>query len=501
MITHKIPPENRKEFIAKAAHMNTLLIKALAFFGIISQLFNMARVLWFSKSGLGTLNNRIYFGLYVFCFICSAIFLVFTSICKADNKITYKVTLAGASVWLSWNTVLNGYDIYSSGEVHTMMVVTMLIAFAALVMMEPIYAVSNILINYCLISYFANFTFGQRVNFTITALLACMIYFVRFHQLCLELKNDRTIEEMNEKFGDGKLWLTKEQYELISQNAGLITFRYNMKYDNIVFSENIQKIFDNTFEINNFQKFIEKNSFIVKESKQAILECIKEIYEKGTYQNLELKLPVKNKEQRWFKIQVVLQDALQSDDTFAIGFMNDITEEKKKIFSLEKDASLDSFTGILNKASINAYGREKMKLASAKYKDMGMVIFDMDDFKYINDNFGHPCGDYVLKRVADILKESAPKGAAVGRLGGDEFIALIEISDDNEKNLTLFAENVIREIEHITWEGKDVRARCSAGIAKSNNIHSKKTYEKLYQCADQALYQAKNKGKNCVCEY
>lgn len=500
MITYKIPPENKKEFIDKAVHMNTLLMKALAFFGVIAQSFNIVRVICFSRSGLGTLNNRIYFCLYTFCFACSVAYLIFTKISKAENKITYKITLLCASIWVSWNTVLNVYDIYSSGEIHTMMVVTMLIAFAALVVMEPVYAILNIVINYCFFSYFAKFSFGQSVNFTITALLACLIYFVRFHQLCMELKNDKKIEEMNEKFGGGKFWLTKEQYELISHNAGLITFRYNLKYDSIIFSDNIQEIFENSFEINGFQNFIQKSPIIEEESKQIILDCIEKICEKGSYQNLEVKLPVKNSEQRWFKIQVVLQDAIQSDDMAAIGFVNDITEEKKKIFSLEKDASLDSFTGILNKASINAYGREKMKLTSStKCKDMAMVIFDMDDFKYINDNFGHPCGDYVLKRVADILKENAPEGAAVGRLGGDEFIALMEIPDNNEKNIVVFAKKVIEEIEHITWKGKNVSARCSAGIATQKKTPCR-TYEELYQIADQALYRAKNGGKNRVCE-
>lgn len=501
MITYKIPPENRKEFIAKAVHVNTLLMKALAFFGVFAQCFNMSRVIWFSKSGLGTLNNRIYFYLYFTCFACSVAYLLYLRLRKDSPVILYRVSLLAASFWLFWNTVLNVYDLYSSNEVHTIMIVTMIIAFAALLVMEPLYGLLNIWINYSVFLYHAHFSLGQGINFTITAFLASLIICVRFRQLCMELKTDKEMEEMSEKVKGGKFWLTKEQYELISHNIGLITFRLDLKNGEIIFSKNMEDIFGKPFEMPQFIGRIQNSIHISEKYKKEILNCIEKLQKKEQYQHLEIMLPVKNNEQRWFKIQTVLQEAIHTDDVFAIGFMNDITEEKKKLFSLEKDASLDSFTGILNKASINAYGREKMKPVSAKRKDMAMVIFDMDDFKYINDNFGHPCGDYVLKRVADILKENAPKGAAVGRLGGDEFIALIEISDDNEKNITLFAENVIQEIERITWDGKDVRARCSAGIAESNNISSKKTYEKLYQCADLALYEAKNRGKNCVCKY
>lgn len=502
MITYKVPEKNRKDFIAKAARVNSLLMKALALFAIFAQSFNMARVVWFSKSGLGTLNNRIYFYLYFFCFICSCTYLLYLKFSKNTPVRLYVSSLIAASIWLFWNTILNIYDLYTSEEVQTIMVVTMIIAFSALIVMEPLYGLANIWINYVLFSYNAHFSFGQWINFTITALLASLIICVRFCQLCMELRTDKEMEEMSEKVKGGKFWLTKEQYELISHNIGLITFRLDLKNGCIIFSKNMEEILGKPFEIPEFVKFVQESPNIPLEYKKKILLCIENLQKKVKYQHLEIMVPIKNNtDQKWFKVQVVLQDAIKSEEIYAIGFMNDITEEKKKIFNLEKDASLDTFTGILNKASINAYGKEKMKIMAAKCVDIAMVIFDMDDFKYINDTFGHPCGDYVLKRVADILKENAPKGAAIGRLGGDEFIALLEMTEDNEKSVILFARDIIEKIQHISWEGNDVKARCSAGIAKSKCGDGGKTYEELYQYADRALYYAKNEGKNCVYEY
>lgn len=500
MITWKVPQENRKDFVDRASYINVLLMKALAVFAIFAQSFNIIRVLFFSNSGLSTLNNRIYFGLYVFNLACSVAFILYQKIRKDSPKTSYYISLLSASVWLLWNTLLNCYDVYTSGEFHTIMVVTMLIAFSALIIMEPFYALVNIWLNYFVFLYVAHFSLGQGINFTITALLATLISGVRFRQICMELKNDKKMEQMNEKFNSGKFWLTKEQYELISHNVGLITFRLDLRNGSMIFSKNMETIFGKPFEIQDFKSYIKNSTLLLEEDKEKILDCIENINQKVSYQNIEVMIPVKNNEQRWFKVQIVLQDTIENDNMYAIGFMNDITDEKIKIFSLEKNASMDSFTGILNKASINAYGRSRMNDLTGTLQKLAMIIFDMDDFKYINDTFGHPCGDYVLKEVANILKKNAPKGAAVGRLGGDEFIALVEITKDNDEEIRKFAEEVIQKIGGISWEGNNVKARCSAGIAVWKCNESKISYEDLYQRADEALYEAKNNGKNRVFE-
>ena len=67
-----------------------------------------------------------------------------------------------------------------------------------------------------------------------------------------------------------------------------------------------------------------------------------------------------------------------------------------------------------------------MENLALKNKKLVMMILDMDDFKNINDTYGHPCGDYVLKKVADRLKTVSRKNIKAGRLGGDEFIILME---------------------------------------------------------------------------
>ena len=120
----------------------------------------------------------------------------------------------------------------------------------------------------------------------------------------------------------------------------------------------------------------------------------------------------------------------------------------------------------------------------------------MDDFKGINDNFGHPVGDYVLKEVAGIILKKAPAGAKVGRMGGDEFIVLL--TTEELHLLQDYAGELIQAVSQIKWEDTDVGASCCVGISAADS--DKWTYARLYQEADNALYQAKRRGRGQICK-
>ena len=145
----------------------------------------------------------------------------------------------------------------------------------------------------------------------------------------------------------------------------------------------------------------------------------------------------------------------------------------------------------MNKAAIEHYG-ERTLAKLQKGEILAALILDMDDFKDINDRFRHPAGDYVLKEVADIIQRKAPVGAKVGRIGGDEFMVLL--LTDSLTPLRDYAGELIQEVSRIRWKGKDVGVSCSIGISAEDS--SQRTYPELYKAADDALYQAKRRGKN-----
>lgn len=101
-------------------------------------------------------------------------------------------------------------------------------------------------------------------------------------------------------------------------------------------------------------------------------------------------------------------------------------------------------------------------------------------------------GDYVLKEAADIMRHYALAGARIGRIGGDEFMVLLVSHDIS--GLKTFAETVIRKIHNIQWNGITVSPSCSMGLAVASAPNV--SYDDLYRKADDALYHAKQLGKN-----
>ena len=93
-----------------------------------------------------------------------------------------------------------------------------------------------------------------------------------------------------------------------------------------------------------------------------------------------------------------------------------------------------------------------------------MLVLDMDDFKNINDTYGHPCGDYVLKQTAELLTEFAPENSKTGRLGGDEFLVLTAVRED-ESHISKYAEMIVRNVQRIWWNGEDIHVSISIGYA------------------------------------
>ena len=151
----------------------------------------------------------------------------------------------------------------------------------------------------------------------------------------------------------------------------------------------------------------------------------------------------------------------------------------------------DPLTGARNQAAFYSRGEELLRQGPA-----AMLIVDMDSFKEINDRFGHPCGDFVLKETARILREVFPPEAHVGRIGGDEFAAALPLPEKGE-TLEELGERVIRQVTGIAWRGREVGACCSVGICRAPRGCG--SYDQLYRLADQALYRAKREGKGRCC--
>ena len=156
---------------------------------------------------------------------------------------------------------------------------------------------------------------------------------------------------------------------------------------------------------------------------------------------------------------------------------------------LVQKSQTDLLTGLLNKVSFEEKCDEYLakKMNGAKCT---MFIFDLDDFKHVNDNYGHQTGDKVLKLFSEILQGYFHPDDLIGRIGGDEFMVLV-LGEMPEGYVERRCRSVLHELKTTNIEGVS-GITCSMGIAESTQ---RVTFKDLYESSDAALYKAKEGGK------
>ncbi|WP_457626483.1 diguanylate cyclase [Persephonella sp.] len=164
---------------------------------------------------------------------------------------------------------------------------------------------------------------------------------------------------------------------------------------------------------------------------------------------------------------------------FKILYFIDITEYRKKIF-------IDELTGV--------YNRYFLKILEKKVvgRTVCLIMCDVDNFKQINDTYGHQTGDKVLREIGKTLNRFLRKNDVVIRYGGEEFLILLDNVENIETTFAI-AENIRKKIKSISI--KDLNISCSLGVS-CKKIINEKEFQELIKNADVALYKAKKTGKD-----
>ena len=494
-----VSAEMDQDFVKEAVRVNHIVMTVLSIFVIVVESINMIRILALSGAGLQTVNNRIYFGFYLFLFIAACLYLITDRHKKTEPVWRYRLTLIAGSVFLLWQTLFNMYDLGRSLSLGKIMAATTLVAFAALGVMKPLYAAVNLILNFVLLIPYlfviTGYDTGVLFNYCLTAATCFIIYFVRFRDIRTQLRQKEEIEDINRLLEESRkqFSLSSEQYALILQRGNFIVFEWNIREGGVRFSREWETVFGRESEIRDAERFIREGKSLKQQYKTEILLCMENLRNGEAYQKRDLLLPVAGGVERWFELHLILQTDGNASPAVGIGMLFDIMDQKQRIMELEKELQMDNFTRLLNKTALESYGSRKMgELQTGEC--LYMLMLDMDNFKRINDSFGHPCGDYVLEKVAELMRNSAPGGARVGRLGGDEFGVILAARRKDE--FVRYAQKLVEEIREIQWEGTDVGARCSIGISALGAKEG--SWMKLYGDADRALYMAKRAGKDCV---
>ncbi len=230
---------------------------------------------------------------------------------------------------------------------------------------------------------------------------------------------------------------------------------------------------------------------------EALLEKIRtpqiliEEYEKG---NTILEYTARQEivgTERWVHTAISLTKEEDTNDVIAVFTLTDeIHDVKVSEHSLKAEAEKDPFVPMLNKKATELYIKEHL----AQKKGGALFMIDLDNFKAINDTFGHSYGDTVIKEIADKIIHTFRSDDIIGRIGGDEFIVFIKNNIDRN-HITEKANTLLKALHaSYTEQGQTIEISSSIGIAIAQD--SALTFSELYQMADDAMYKCKKGSKN-----
>ena len=177
-----------------------------------------------------------------------------------------------------------------------------------------------------------------------------------------------------------------------------------------------------------------------------------------------------------------------------IGLFSDISVMKQTQEQLYRMAHYDSLTGLPNRRFFHDRLQGDIEQARRAKESLALMFVDLDGFKLINDNFGHRAGDQLLREVADRIKECVRESDMVARMGGDEFTVILSQLKSSHDTVRVAGKILKRIFEPMMLEGQELFISSSLGIsifpADAEDVQG------LLQCADTALYKAKELGKN-----
>ena len=290
-----------------------------------------------------------------------------------------------------------------------------------------------------------------------------------------------------------KLQERLNRYEIILAQTENVLFEWDVTTGRIEFSDTWQKIFGFSPIQDELRMHLADGTYFHPDDVPILFDGIGNLENGSNYEMVEVRIATVKGRYLWCRFRATAIRDAAGKLLKVSGIIINIDAEKQAERALQDRAERDSLTKLLNKEACRRQAEEYF----ARFPNgvsSSLLIIDLDNFKQVNDQYGHLFGDAVLTQTAREIKKLFRNQDIVARIGGDEFLVLMRGVSDQKlvesrcQQLLNILQNVFQHQKH------KLPMSCSIGVALSPE-HGKSYYE-LFKRADQALYWAKDKGKN-----
>lgn len=294
------------------------------------------------------------------------------------------------------------------------------------------------------------------------------------------------------------LTISEERYKLVAENTAAYVIDWNVDTGAYYTSPSYESRFGRLQAEKSIVEIFRKTEKVSPEDGERLAAFASEILSSKRSGELDFRMHDVNGSYVWCRITATSFTDRKGRVQRIIATINDIDSEYLEKQELIKQATTDDLTGLFDKGATQNAVTECLKNESDK--EHALFIIDIDNFKKINDTYGHTYGDAVLGEVGEMMKKLFRASDITGRTGGDEFMVLLRNASTNELICRKAME--LRDMfRSCTGDHEHSRGLVSGSIGIAVYPRDATDFADLYRKADAALYKAKQSGKNCYAFY
>lgn len=293
---------------------------------------------------------------------------------------------------------------------------------------------------------------------------------------------------------ENMLRISEKRYKRAFEGSKDIMFYIDLKNNRITLDNKISRLMGLGWQNEYNFTMDEWIDFIIEEDREIYRNKFYELLnnKKSNYLNIEYRIKNKFNKVLWLKIRG--KKICEEDGEYIYGSINDDTDRKEKEIKINYMSYFDEVTGVPNRRYFMENSEKMREVSLLNNKMFALIFIDLDNFKYVNDTYGHAIGDIVLKSFCKKINKRLKGKYFLSRFGGDEFVISIE-NINNEEEVLEVVEEIVDEC-NIPMEinNKDIYNTVSIGISMCSNRGE--PIQVLLKKADIAMYKAKSTGKN-----